>query len=249
MTGSSQTLNGSCNNETSWRGVYIPGALFSIIVLIGFIVDIVIGTITNGDLSAIPRNAVDMFAQFQANPLLGLYNMDCLNLVIQACFIPVYYALYAAHRNTEHAIALFALILFLVGTTVFIVNNSALQMLDCAGKYAVASTEAHKLSLAAAGEALLAKGSHGSYNAFIGFVLPTCAGLIMSVAMLRGGVFGRLTSWLGIAGGVLMVLYLVLVTFVPAVKTMATAFAMPGGILLLAWMIMFTVKLFKLARD
>ena len=139
--------------------------------------------------------------------------------------------------------------LFLVGTTIFIVNNSALQMLDLAGKYAAASTEAQKLSLAAAGEALLAKGSHGSYNAFIGFVLPTCAGLFMSVAMLKGGGFGKLTSWLGIAGGALMILYLVLVTFVPAVKTMATAFAMPGGILLLAWMIMFTVKLFKLGCD
>jgi hypothetical protein len=34
----------------------------------------------------------------------------------------------------------------------------------------------------------------------------------------------------------------------PAVEKMAVLFAMPGGLLLMTWMIMFTVKLFKLSK-
>jgi len=44
-------------------------------------------------------------------------------------------------------------------------------------------------------------------------------------------------------------LYIILVNFVSGVETMATAFAMPGGLLLMAWMIMFTIRLLKLRRQ
>ena len=46
-----------------------------------------------------------------------------------------------------------------------------------------------------------------------------------------------------------MLVYLVLVTFAPTVKDMAMLFAMPGGLLLLVWMVMLTVRLFQLAKD
>jgi hypothetical protein len=43
-----------------------------------------------------------------------------------------------------------------------------------------------------------------------------------------------------------MLLYVVLVNFVPGVESMATLVAMPGGLLLMVWMIIFTTRLFKL---
>ena len=46
-----------------------------------------------------------------------------------------------------------------------------------------------------------------------------------------------------------MLIYVVLVTFAPTVKNMAMAFAMPGGLLLLAWMIMITIRLFRLGTS
>jgi hypothetical protein len=33
------------------------------------------------------------------------------------------------------------------------------------------------------------------------------------------------------------------------IENMATAFTMPGGLLLMAWMIKFTIKLFKLGKS
>lgn len=45
-----------------------------------------------------------------------------------------------------------------------------------------------------------------------------------------------------------LIVYLILVTFVPAVETAAMMIAAHGGLLSLAWMIMFTIRLFKLGR-
>jgi hypothetical protein len=45
-----------------------------------------------------------------------------------------------------------------------------------------------------------------------------------------------------------MVIYIILVTFVPAVEKLALAFAMPAGLLVMAWMILFTIKLFKMSK-
>lgn len=237
----------SMNSEAQWKSVYLLGGIAAIIALIGIVLDVFFGTVTGGNLTALPQTAVERFAQFQINPLLGLYNLDLLNIINQMIFIPAYFALFAAHRRTNIAYAQLALIIFLVGTAIFVTTNTALPMLDLSHKYAAAATESQKTLLAAAGEAMLARGAHGSLGVFIGFLLPNIAGLVMSLAMLTGKVFSKVTSYLGIAGSTLLLLYIVLVTFAPDIKDMATAFSMPGGLLSMAWMIMFTVRLFQIS--
>ena len=71
--------------------------------------------------------------------------------------IPVYFALYAALRKTNKPYALLALIIFLLGTAIFVSNNTALPMLELSRKYALAD-ETQKSLLAAAGEAMLVRG-------------------------------------------------------------------------------------------
>lgn len=240
----SETKN--ISNEAQWNSVYILGGIATIIGLIGILLDVIFGIVTGGNLSALPQTAIDRFALFQENPLLGLYTLDLLNIINQIILIPAYFALYAAHRKTNIVYALLALIVFLVGTTIFVTTNTALPMLELSQKYTTTTTESQKTLLAAAGEAMLARGTHGSLAVFIGFVLPNIAGLIMSLTMLTGKVFSKITSYLGIVGSALILLYIVLVTFAPDIKDMATAFAMPGGLLVMAWMVMFTIRLFQL---
>ena len=233
-------------HSENWKGIYVLGGIATILVLAGVVLDIALGSVSGGDLAALPQTAVERFSQLQSGWFMGLYNLDLLNTINQIFMIPVYFALYAAHRNINKPFAALALIIFLVGTVIFITGNTSLTMLDLSHKYSAAATESQKMLIAAAGEAMLAKGSHGSYSVFIGFVLPNIAGLIISIVMLTGKVFNRTGSWFGIAGSIIILAYLVLVTFVPSVKGMATAFAAPGGLLLMAWMIFFTIKLFKL---
>ena len=243
MSTANQATFGESEN---WQGVYITAGIATTIALTGIVLDVIVGSSTGGNLSALPQTAVDRFTQFQANPLLGLYSLDLLNIVNQIFLIPAYVALYAAQRKTSHAFSLLALIIFLVGTTVFVTTNTALPMLELSNKYAVATTESQKALLAAAGEAMLVRGSHGSLGVFIGFLLPNIAGLIMSFAMLSGKIFSKVTSLAGIAGSILILAYIFLLTFAPNVKDMATAVSMPGGLLLMAWMVMFTIRLFRL---
>lgn len=229
-----------------WRGLYLTGAVCTMAALAGIIIDILIGTISGGDLTALPQTAVGRFEQIQQNTLLGLYQLDLLNVMIQFLLIPGYVALYAILRKTMQGLALLALILFLVGTILFVANNSALVMFDLSANYAAADAE-HQLLYAAAGEAMLAKGIHGGLNVFPGFILPNIAGFLMSIVMLRGNIFSKWTAYLGITGSILISLYIVLVTFIPDVKTTATAFAAPAGIMLMVWMILFIRTLLTLA--
>jgi hypothetical protein len=236
------------SSEKQWRNVYLLGGVTAIIALTGILLDVIIGNITGGNLSALPQRATDIYAQFRDNHLLGLYNLDLLNIVNQISLIPTYFSLYAAHRNVSNAYAALALIIFLVGTVIFVATNIALPILELSNKYFAATSELQKMLFAAAGEAMLARGSHGSPGVFIGFILPNVAGILMSYVMLTGEVFSKIASYLGIAGSTLLVVYVMLVTFVPQAKNIATILAMPGGLMAMAWMILFTIRLFQLGR-
>ena len=236
------------NSEKQWKIIYKIGAVTTIIVLCGIILDMLVGTMTGGNIAELPQTAFERFNQFRENSLLGLYNLDLLNIINQIILIPSIFALYAAHRDTNKPTALLSLILFLIGTTIFVTGNTALTMLDLSQKYYATSSEEQRMLLAAAGEAMLAKGSHGSLSVFIGFALPTFANGMMSCLMLKGNIFSRANSYIGIVGNSLMVIYIIMVTFMPSVERMALVFAMPAGLLLMVWMIMFTIKLLKLSK-
>ena len=236
------------NSEKQWKIIYKIGVVTTIIVLCGITLDIIVGNITGGNLTALPKTAIERFSQFKDYPLLGLYNLDLLNIINQIILIPSIFALYAAHRETNKPSALLSLILFLVGTTIFVTNNTALTMLDLSQKYYDAASQEQRMLLAGAGEAMLAKGSHGNLGVFIGFALPTFANALMSCVMLKGNIFSRANSYIGIIGNSLMIIYIIMVTFMPSVEKMALVFAMPAGLLLMTWMMMFTIKLLRLSK-
>jgi len=235
--------------EKQWKSIYMFGCITTLLVIIGSLLDIIIGMTLGGDLSAIPKTAIERFSQFDSNWLLGLYNLDTLNLTTGILMIPTYLALYVAHRRGNNVLIKLALIIFIIGTAVFITNNTALPMLELSKNYFASTSETQKTLLAAAGEAMLARGAHASPGAFLGFVLSTIASIVMSIGMLKGKIFSKATAYVGILGGALLFVYLVLVTFVPNIETMAMMFATPGGLLSMTWMIMFVIRFFKLRRS
>jgi len=236
------------NIEKQWKSIYTLGGVVTIIALMGILLDIIIGSINGGNLSALPQTAIDRFAQFNDSKFQGLYNLDLLNITIQMILIPAYFALYAAHRNVNKAYGILALVIFLFGSVNMVANNTALPMLELSNKYYSATVESQKAFYAAAGESMLAQGAHGSPGIFLGFFIPNIANLIMSFVMLKGKIFNKINAWTGVIGSVLMLLYVIMVNFGTGVENMATAFAMPGGLLLMTWMIMFTIRLFKLGH-
>ena len=234
--------------QKQWESIYFLGGIAGVVTLAGILLDLLIGTITGGNLTTLPQTAADRFIQFHDNQSLGLYNLDFINIIVQIVFVPAWFALYGAHRQYSKPYALLALIVFLFGSILLVSDNTALSMLELSNKFYSAPNEEQKAIYTAAGEALLAMGAHGSKGIFLGFLIPNIGGLMMSVVMLNGRIFSKVNAWTGILGNFLMILYILSVTFIPGVDKMATAFAMPGGLLLMAWILMFTLKLFRLAR-
>jgi hypothetical protein len=226
------------------RLLAIGGAAAALSAL-GGLADVAIGMSTGGSVSALPHDAAGRFAQLAAAPLLGLYNLDLLNLVNTLIMVPALYACWLALRRAGSAAGL-ALVFGVLAAAVFVANNSALAMLGLSRDYANADPSRRSL-LAAAGEALLAKGAHGSPGVLAGFLLSSIANLILCGAMLASGIFSRATGIIGICGNLLLGVYLILVTFLPSVQGVALALAAPGGLMAIAWLLLMSARLFRLS--
>ncbi len=226
-------------NMTRW------GAICSIIVIALTLADIVIGTMLGGDMNEIPKTAAERFHQLQSQPLLGLYYLDTLNMITSIVMIPVFMALTSVLRPSKSGLLRLTLVFFVIGTAVFVNNNAGLAMLGLS-KHVVGASLDQKVLIEAAGEALLAKGAHGSMGAFTGFMLSMISTILLSILMIQSKTFGKWTGWIGLAGASLLMVYLILVTFDPNAQSIAMALAAPGGILSLIWMILYTIKLWTI---
>lgn len=234
--------------DSNWRAIYRLGGAAAIVSILGTLLDITLAFIPGWEVTTVPETAIDWFTQFQSNWLLGLRNLDLLNVIISILMIPMFCALYAILQKVKKDYAALAIIIFVIGTTIFIGNNIALPMLELSSKYALATTETQKTIIAAAGEAMLARGEHGSPGAFMGFALSTLASITFSIAMLKGKIFSKATAYVGILGFVLLLTYTVFVTFVFGSNSFTMILAMSGGLLAMSWNFMIATKLLQVSK-
>lgn len=233
--------------ESSWKALYRLGGISAIIALMGTLLDISITFIPGWGAEASVKTAVDWFVLFQENLLLGLRNLDMLNLIITIISIPMFCALCVAHLRVQKDFSFITLVLFIVGTIIFVANNAALPMLALSSKY-TAAPETQKFVLVAAAEAILVRGEHGSPGSFLGFTLSTIANLIMAYIMLKGRIFSKATAYVGFIGFAMLLIYTIAITFISKSGNIIMALAMPGGILALVWNVMVAKKLLYLGR-
>lgn len=229
--------------QKQWRTIYLVGGVAALLSFMGTVGDIVFGS--NTDITLIPQTAIERFAEFNESWLLGLYHLDFLNVLTAILMIPAYFALVGLHRNKNLPYALIAAVLTLIGTIIFVSNNTALPMLELSNKYYSVADQSQRTLIAAAGEAMLAQGAHGSFGALMGFMFQSVAGFSMALVLLHGKIFSKLVSWLGVIGTALLLIYVILVTFVPALESIAVIMAAPGGLLALVWTLLIGIKLTK----
>ena len=234
--------------EKQWKRIYMIGGIAAIIVFCGTLFDIVFGSITSSNLLDLPHTAIERFAEFQQNWFMGLYRLDFVNVMITLFMIPVYFGLFAAHRRKCLPYASIALIISMVGVTIFVTSNNALAMFDLSTRYYQATSEIQKVLFESTGETLLIQGSHGSFGVFTGFFMSTIASICIAIVMLVGGVFKKGVSYLGIIGYTFLLVYIVLVTFVPSLQEIAVMIAAPGGIMAIIWLLLVGIKLIKMGK-
>lgn len=235
--------------DSSWKSLYKVGGTAALITLLVTLLDIIISFLL-GESEAGPgtRTIIDWFILFQDNWFLGLRDLGLLNIINTALAVPLFLALYAAHRRVNKSYAALAAILSFIGTAIYIANNKAFPMFTLSGQYAAAMTESQKSLIIAAGKAMLAQGEDLTAGTFMGFFFPSVAGIVMAMVMLRSRIFGKLTVLAGILGFGLLLIFVICVAFVPAIFDVAMIFAMGGGLLSMVWNILIARRLFQLGR-
>ncbi|RJQ28418.1 MAG: DUF4386 family protein [Peptococcaceae bacterium] len=235
--------------DSAWKTLYKVAGVAALVAMSANLLDVILGFGETEIFTYGAKTATDWFALFRDNWFKGLYTLGILNIVYMTCMAPIYYALYGAHRRKNSTAAALAMILFLVGMTIYISNNAAIPMLVLSGKYAAAATDAQRTLFAAAGEAVLAQGEDFTPGSFIGLILSGIAAITISIVMLRGRIFGKPTAWIGIAGFSFLSMFTILSTFVPALYLIAFyVFGMIGGLLALSWFLLVARRFFQLGR-
>ena len=146
-------------------GLYKLGAVAALLAVLVALADILLTFLPAGAEPPGSMTAIDWFRLFDENWFFGLRNLGLLpNVLTLFLLIPLFLALYAAHQRVNREYAALALILSLVGTAIYLSNNAAFPMWALSNKYAAATTEAQRTLLAAAGEAILARGELEDYH-------------------------------------------------------------------------------------
>jgi hypothetical protein len=118
-------------------------------------------------------------------------------------------------------------VLAFAGLTLFLAAPSALSMASLTDKYVAASTEAARAQFLAAGEAVMASDIWHGTSAMIGGALMQVGAVLICVVMLRDGVFGRITAWIGIAMYGLDLMHVFAMIWQPAAGVVLMAIAGP----------------------
>ena len=71
----------------------------------------------------------------------------------------------------------------------------------------------------------------------------------MSVVMLRGKIFGKVSAYAGMFGFGMLLIFEFFSSFVAGLSTMTMILAMFGGLLSMAWYILIARKLFQLGQN
>lgn len=230
-----------------WKGLFYVAGSVALIGVVLVLADIAL-SIVGADAGVGKLSAAGWFEYFQDNWFLGLRNLGIFNVVNLTLTIPLYLALYRAHRKGSPAAAALAQILCLVGTAVYNANNRALSMLALSDQYAAATTEAQRALFVTAGTVILAQAEDFTPGTFLGFFLNNFASILMMVVMFRGKVFRRWVGLVGLAGSSFLLFFTISATFMPAIYDLAMIFAGLGGILMVVWNLAVAVKMFWLGK-
>ena len=224
----------------------VAGAAALLAVLVALI-DISLTFLPAGAEQPGSLSAIDWFELFQENWFFGLRNLGLLpNILSLTLLIPVFLALYSAHRDEHQIYAMLAMILSLIGTAIYIANNAAFPMWALSAKYAAATTETQRTLLAAAGEAVLARGEDFTPGSFVGFIFGEVAIIVISLVMLHSGIFSKASAYTGILAGLFLAIFTIWSTFVPVFFELSMLVAMVGGLLSVTWYILIARRLFQL---
>jgi hypothetical protein len=186
------------HDTADWRLLYRIGAMGAFITMV--MIPIQIGFFViwppNYDVEA-------QFALFTADRFRGAIGLDALFIVDNVANIGLFVALGVALWRDNRSLALIAVVLSLVSSASYFSSNTIFEMADLSSKYAAATDPEIRSQLLAAGRFALATFQGTAFDIY--YELGAAALLLLGWVMLEGRRFGRVTAWLAVVSGVLMI--------------------------------------------
>lgn len=240
--------------DPRWNSLYkLSGAAALIAVLLfrrwlgeEFLLLRSLGVFRSGPKS-LPSSVIDWFSLLHTHRLIGLTLLNAFDLVNYALVGLMFLGLYAALRRVNRSYMTLAMAIGFVGIAVYFASNQAFSMLSLSDQYASATTDAERSVFLAAGQALLAISNPGVFGqTAMSFLFVNLAGLIISIVMLRGNVFGKATAYVGVLANGFGLGYPIGLALAPKVLVIAVIALSASACFLVIWYIQIARRLFQL---
>ena len=157
-------------------------------------------------------------------------------------------AVYLALRRASQAIVAVATAFSFVGIVVFLSTQTAFSMLSLSDQYAIATTDAQRSMLLAAGQAMLADQIGVGAGTYMALFFLGVAGLIISAIMLRSEIFGKITASVGILANVITLAFYLGLAFVSTSLPLGVDLYYVSGLLSLIWYFQIGRRLYQMGR-
>lgn len=191
-----------------------------------------------------PTSMEDWFALLQQSKLLGLFYLNAQDIFSIALLGVMFLALFVALKPANPALMLIATFFALLGVGVFVVPRTAtLSLLPLSDHYATATAEAARSQLLSAGEAIGALLLPTPQT--IGFLFMAIAVLMISVVMLQGNRFERVTALFGILASAVTIADHMSIILAP---TLASSLMILSGLFWIPWWLMIGWRLLQFGR-
>jgi hypothetical protein len=231
---SSQTID---NNKL----VSCLGGWASIIFMIYSLITILIVVVIGGP----PASVEECFSMIGDNRMAGLLRLDILTIFVMPLYYILFYSLYKVLKSVDNRLITISVILVFAGVTLFLAAPSTFSYLRLADGYNAAMDDLAKQKFLAAGEAIFSTDIWHGAGPQVGGILVQAGALIISILMLRGNVFSKLTAYTGIIMHGLDLAHII-IGFLSS--TFGNMLMIIAGPLYPIWFLMIGLRLFKLCK-
>jgi hypothetical protein len=228
--------------EAGWRSLCRLGGVAAFVQLACILVTLVVAV----TLGVQPETAAEYYEVLESDRLVGLLRLDFPTVLLLALCVVTGLGGYAALRHGHRALAALATVFICIGVTLAIADESAFSMIHLSDLFAEAATEAERERLLAAGEAVIASNMWNSTAGFMAGVFLQGGFVILSLVMLRSGLFRKGTAYTGILANGLDLAHVFVGLVWPTVGTVLVSI---GGLFYLAWFPLLGLDLYKQGRS
>ncbi|MBN1886523.1 MAG: DUF4386 family protein [Thermoflexales bacterium] len=227
--------------DSRWKNLYRVGGIAPLVALAFYLIE----ALAIGLGGTYPTTTESWYALLQRNKLLGLLDLNALDILSIALLGTLFLALYQLLKRYSESYMAIATFFAFLGIAVFVVPRVAmLSILLLSDQYAAAATEAQRTRILTAGDTLGSLGTATPQTA--GFFFIAAAVLIISLVMLRSGAFGKATAYAGILAGVITVANDFSLVVAPSIAGLI----MPiSGVFWIVWWVLISRMLFKLSGN